>query len=339
MKKNIKIIICLTFFVLFVLVFSFLYFSGDKGVANKINNNLLTCAQVCQLKGYTDGYCSLYGGGPLEPGDSGRAACAEGGENINMNAKNCENNMSDGANTCCCLKIAPPCKKEGEEFDSSLELPKCCAGLTEVEVYFSVHKCVDCKNGACKISENNDNYYSGDAGKNPEETKPACAKEGEKSYFGNPSCCDLPAIPNTKVIDGQCSVPVPDGSQICANCGDGSCGVGENRCNCPKDCAQTGTCDDGTACGEWTADGKAFCDCKTIPGTDAAGNPTQSASRHLWGISFFNAAGGFVKDCSACSDGTKCGASAGSSKVCTCFNNKGNGLYSVCFFDQAMGAL
>ncbi len=219
------------------------------------------------------------------------------------------------------------CAKE----DAACAISKCDAPDSVFET-----KCVGGASGCCAglVCVLGDNGLIGTCKKDAI----VCATEGEIIDWRLPAtkkCCSG----LTSILDCNVEFCSKSSNSICTKCGNGQCGLGENRHNCPADCALADACDDGTACGEWTADGKAFCDCKTIPGTDAAGNPTQSASRHLWGISFFNAAGGFVKDCSACSDGTKCDASASDSKTCTCFNNKGNGLYSVCFFDQVMGAL
>jgi hypothetical protein len=39
------------------------------------------------------------------------------------------------------------------------------------------------------------------------------------------------------VDGGTCSTPFAlDPTRVCARCGDGICGQGENRCNCPQDC-------------------------------------------------------------------------------------------------------
>lgn len=63
-----------------------------------------------------------------------------------------------------------------------------------------------------------------------------------------PSCC-----PGLQPIG--CDRPAPDGAcppgcvgaSICAACGDGLCGAGENPCNCVLDCPPARGCDDGSA--------------------------------------------------------------------------------------------
>jgi hypothetical protein len=45
--------------------------------------------------------------------------------------------------------------------------------------------------------------------------------DGASRYPGLPSGCDFSG---------------PVSLKLCARCGDGTCGDGENRCNCPKDC-------------------------------------------------------------------------------------------------------
>ncbi|MFZ2455246.1 MAG: hypothetical protein WAX07_02045 [Candidatus Altiarchaeia archaeon] len=75
-------------------------------------------------------------------------------------------------------------------------------------------------------------------------TNQNCAKEGETAgHFNNdlPQCCSgLSKIVDEPRPDGRggCSL-TPAGFMICVNCGDGICGKGENRCNCPQDCSNT----------------------------------------------------------------------------------------------------
>ncbi|MDD5309121.1 MAG: hypothetical protein PHU25_17550 [Deltaproteobacteria bacterium] len=66
-----------------------------------------------------------------------------------------------------------------------------------------------------------------------------CIAEGDNAavYPGAPDCC-----PGLTPIG--CTSPESDGgicdscsgAQPCTRCGNGHCGVGENRCNCPADC-------------------------------------------------------------------------------------------------------
>jgi len=73
----------------------------------------------------------------------------------------------------------------------------------------------------------------------PLEISLRCIKEGEKGYFFNDDvCCEgLVKIKNTWPYYDSC-MGVTDGSFICAKCGNGVCGPGENKCNCPKDCKE-----------------------------------------------------------------------------------------------------
>lgn len=67
-----------------------------------------------------------------------------------------------------------------------------------------------------------------------------CIGEGEKgSIMDGDVCCGiLQKVSNSYPSDGLC-VAVTDGSFICTNCGDGGCGLAENKCNCPEDCAES----------------------------------------------------------------------------------------------------
>ena len=69
----------------------------------------------------------------------------------------------------------------------------------------------------------------------------ACVTEGNTAIVTptSPSCCpDLTAISCSVPDDaGVCPVGPCTGASYCTHCGDGSCGLGENLCNCPADCA------------------------------------------------------------------------------------------------------
>ena|GEM_PF-2105252 len=65
-----------------------------------------------------------------------------------------------------------------------------------------------------------------------------CIGEGQSVavYPGAPPCCAGMTLIgcSTPLSSGGCSQCV--GSSICAKCGNGVCGLGENHCNCPADC-------------------------------------------------------------------------------------------------------
>jgi hypothetical protein len=73
-----------------------------------------------------------------------------------------------------------------------------------------------------------------------------CAQEGESVPVvpGAKKCCPgLKKIscekPNSNNI---CPTELCGGASICANCGNGICGSGENKCNCPEDCKEEADC-------------------------------------------------------------------------------------------------
>ncbi|MEZ4475432.1 MAG: hypothetical protein R3F60_32485 [bacterium] len=77
----------------------------------------------------------------------------------------------------------------------------------------------------------------------------ACVAEGDSVAVvpNAPACCPglTPVGCGAPGADGQCEECV--GASICARCGDGVCGAGENACNCAEDCAHApGQCQ-GTA--------------------------------------------------------------------------------------------
>jgi len=74
----------------------------------------------------------------------------------------------------------------------------------------------------------------------PTLTPKPCVPEGE-SYpvYPENKCCEglTPISPVSPDANGLCPPrPYPIGAMICARCGNGTCGPGENVCNCPEDC-------------------------------------------------------------------------------------------------------
>lgn len=126
-----------------------------------------------------------------------------------------------------------------------------------------------------------------------------CAKEGETAGANKDIICckGLKSFQNYEVSSGpftdangrefykeepDCIVldKSMDGHQICINCGDEICGIGENKCNCPQDCDVAGCIgeggtlfpNDGNKCcaelrNEWNYEMLKDGDCKSIQGT------------------------------------------------------------------------
>jgi len=68
---------------------------------------------------------------------------------------------------------------------------------------------------------------------------PACRGEGQdiEGKDAGRCCAGLAAIAESRPEGGECRA-APPSVQVCARCGDGVCGPGENRCNCAEDCAR-----------------------------------------------------------------------------------------------------
>jgi hypothetical protein len=67
---------------------------------------------------------------------------------------------------------------------------------------------------------------------------PTCRSAGqdiEGKSLGSRCCLGLKAIAGSRLEQGQCQL-APPSVLVCARCGDGVCGKGENSCNCPADC-------------------------------------------------------------------------------------------------------
>ncbi|TFG35950.1 MAG: VWA domain-containing protein, partial [Parcubacteria group bacterium] len=78
----------------------------------------------------------------------------------------------------------------------------------------------------------------------PSETQ--CILEGESGAVvpDGPSCCEgLTQIGCDAPVLGECSEECT-GAFYCTMCGNGICGAGENKCNCPEDCEEEPVCED-----------------------------------------------------------------------------------------------
>jgi len=68
----------------------------------------------------------------------------------------------------------------------------------------------------------------------------SCVAEGQavgaKLLDAPTNCCaGLVAVAESTPMDGGCA-QAPPNMILCTRCGDGQCGLGENRCNCFVDC-------------------------------------------------------------------------------------------------------
>jgi len=65
-----------------------------------------------------------------------------------------------------------------------------------------------------------------------------CVPEGGSAivYPGAPDCCPGLTDISCSAPDGEGGCPICTGARPCAYCPNGTCGPGENECNCPADC-------------------------------------------------------------------------------------------------------
>ncbi len=164
------------------------------------------------------------------------------------------------------------CAREGEK--NYFGEPSCCEGLVQIPNAAPMREgciarpdgsgyCTRCRDGICKSPENKCNC--------PEDCPSNCAGEGESVPVvpGAPECCEgLTKIGCEKPDNnGICPTEPCVGASICAKCGNGVCGHGENKCNCPKDCeeAECNTDRDcmGGGCPQVVGGDKPKCDLKT----------------------------------------------------------------------------
>jgi hypothetical protein len=70
-------------------------------------------------------------------------------------------------------------------------------------------------------------------GKN-QPVQSCCAGLTAIDFHDSIATCDGGCAPEPS--HPQCSSVLFPGTKVCTMCGDGTCGVGENSCNCPSDC-------------------------------------------------------------------------------------------------------
>jgi len=101
-----------------------------------------------------------------------------------------------------------------------------------------------------------------------------CIIEGQKGSSTNQdNCCDeLKQITNSYELGsvGNCT-SLNDGSFVCTKCEDGTCGTGENVCNCPTDCYKENS---NVSCPEYYTcpDGSKVKYCEITPGAGGSGS-------------------------------------------------------------------
>jgi len=146
-----------------------------------------------------------------------------------------------GPDVYCC----PPsgeCAAAGQPQGVGPEELPCCEGLSSIPwtdwspgqcgVVPGGNICSDCGNGSCEPWENPCNCQA-DCGSGE------CVPEGvmfEGMYEFSPCCDELQPITYAEVSETGDCMYVNCLCFMCANCGNGLCGAGENYCNCPEDC-------------------------------------------------------------------------------------------------------
>ena len=192
-------------------------------------------------------------------------------------SKTCGNGVCDpGEDKCNCLQDCPPaeCAKDGEQvYSRSIDGPvRCCnansgikydhrlenGACTAVSGQFSpIGACVEgwqktCGDGTCGSGEDRCNCPQ-DCSSGPGSTMADsnCANVGEtintplSTDRKGPTACCAGLTPDDGYMksdaQGDCPKPIPHplpAMEICIKCGDGVCGSGENKCNCPQDCGE-----------------------------------------------------------------------------------------------------
>jgi len=140
-------------------------------------------------------------------------------------------------------------------------------------------KCKDCEAICKSIGTKSEGWYSSCTGQlikwdNCDSNNPvSCIKEGEKGsmFDDNPNndvcCVGLGKVQDSYTTEEGVSYPMENpyyptkgcllirGNFVCTNCGDGKCGLGENKCNCPEDCGGEIVCTDSDGGKDYYAKG------------------------------------------------------------------------------------
>ena len=192
----------------------------------------------------------------------------------------CTTNADCGADTChqgrnICSEYRSICENDGScsAVSTKYEDYSCARYYSPELPYPESTKCLDtCGDGICKRPENR-NWCPEDCKKRviscednldcPKEMKcenslcvdVGCIKEGETGPSAgiNPEwldhlpkeCCEgLTSITYSGLYDENCNLKMMPGapSFTCVKYGDGQCGKGETKCNCPEDCIEKELC-------------------------------------------------------------------------------------------------
>jgi len=158
------------------------------------------------------------------------ARCTAAGGTISCPNTACSSQDTNCIGAKCTCNCPSACTKEG----AACSFYKC--GATDTGTGTSADaKCIGggstcCAGLTCK-------YVSSDS--TPVCVKDAtCTPEGKVNYFGSPACCNgLTSVTNATPSGDLCAA-TNNGASVCTKCGNGICGLGENKCNCPADCGQ-----------------------------------------------------------------------------------------------------
>jgi len=171
--------------------------------------------------------------------DCGNGACDEG-----ENPCTCEEDCLVGDGTCCegsdCPQpeCGPCCVVECVDYQCTepIWLDDCCWN-EKCEDGEDADSCPEdcfCGNGTCDAGETADDCPDDCQGQED------CVKEGLPLPDVDDECC-----PGSEVLNSNW---IPEGGEcngtfcyapVCANCGNGTCGPGENYCSCPDDCGDS----------------------------------------------------------------------------------------------------
>jgi hypothetical protein len=195
---------------------------GENGVFNT-SENITCCENLDLLPVYNIGA----GGMCLEEFNE-TGACTRCGDGLCIEPED-QCNCPEDCNVTCtdsdggrAYNITGTTRREGETFRDE------CTGIRTVKEYYCQYRSVKSESYDCGLGS--ECYY----GRCINSSRP-CIREGDTA-LNEPGyeCCPGLVEGNTTRPENNCTEII--GVFICISCPDGTCGPGENTCNCPQDC-------------------------------------------------------------------------------------------------------
>ena len=201
--------------------------NGQNGIActPAYGGSCQYCSETCEVVNLQGPYC--------------------GDGNVDQCHEECETNEDCGqgyfCNSCSC-EIGTECTPEATQACDTGNLGICADGTQTCDSEGFWGACIQDEQAGTEICDDLDNDCDGEVDEGG-VCDPQCIAEGGSGALvpGALECCSGLVSIGCDAPDqfGECSEECV-GAFYCTMCGNGTCGLGENACNCPEDCAGIG---------------------------------------------------------------------------------------------------